>query len=299
MSRHSTKTVGAGGAMVPWLAASGPLAYTPETPPDRDYYFQYGWVMPEVLSPGRGRRQHHYFGAGRRDFADEVFRFWTNARAGFRTQIYAKHGSFSEGDITAPIAVYLHKNPILQREWYMLIQHGSYLYVPCEDQPEMDDGIVYLYRGIQAAPVFRYLGFDAEQLGPTEASLWQAFLQTQAEILSDSVASFNSIHDRTVRCETGGINDRTLVSDGIAKRNGLDIDDGGFGERLWANHQQCFSLSGWVAAQKFGPNFVAVKTPLTNIRITTFFAGEMEAKVIDPKKAKLVRTVGCEWSLGN
>jgi hypothetical protein len=54
-------------------------------------------------------------------------------------------------------------------------------------------------------------------------------------------------------------------------------------------------LERWVAERKFGPNFAIVKTPLSNLRITTFFAGEAEAKIIDPSKLRLVEAVGCEW----
>jgi hypothetical protein len=38
------------GHLVPWLAADGPLAYTPEEPPDRDYYFQYSWIIPGIFA---------------------------------------------------------------------------------------------------------------------------------------------------------------------------------------------------------------------------------------------------------
>ncbi len=46
---------------------------------------------------------------------------------------------------------------------------------------------------------------------------------------------------------------------------------------------------------KFGPHHVVVKTPLSNIRITTFFAGESEAKIADPSRISEVKAVGCEW----
>lgn len=40
--------------------------------------------------------------------------------------------------------------------------------------------------------------------------------------------------------------------------------------------------------------YVVVKTPLSNIRITTFFAGESEAKIVDPSRISEVQAVGCE-----
>jgi hypothetical protein len=296
VSKYPTRTVTDSKDLVPWLAATGPLAYTPENPPSRDYYFQYGWVLPEILNSDADRRKHHYFGAWHKDQAGEIFSFWNNARAGKRTRIHVNNGRLASPEVTAPLAVYLHENPALRRRYYMLIQHGSYQHVARVDQPEMEDGIVYLYRGIQEAKVFRYLCIDAGRLGTSDSAAWVAYHRAQAEVLSDSAASFNSIHDRTARCETGGVNDRSLVSDDIAKRKGLDINDGGFSEALWKTHHQCFSLERGVAEWKFGPNFVVAKTPLSNLRITTFFAGEAEAKIIDPSKLRLVEAVGCEWT---
>lgn len=80
--RHSTRTVTENGCIVPWLAASGPLAYTPEDPPSSDYYFQYSWILPEIFAPAVNRRRHFYFGAQYRDDSRELFSFWESAREG-------------------------------------------------------------------------------------------------------------------------------------------------------------------------------------------------------------------------
>jgi len=37
-----------------------------------------------------------------------------------------------------------------------------------------------------------------------------------------------------------------------------------------------------------------LKTPLSNLRITTFFAGESEVKIVDPSRVSVVKTVGCQ-----
>jgi hypothetical protein len=37
-----------------------------------------------------------------------------------------------------------------------------------------------------------------------------------------------------------------------------------------------------------------LKTPLNNLRITTFFAGESEVKIVDPSRVSAVETVGCQ-----
>lgn len=46
-------------------------------------------------------------------------------------------------------------------------------------------------------------------------------------------------------------------------------------------------------ARKFGPNYVRLRTPLSNVRITTFVCGENEVKVIDPNKLEVIEAVGC------
>ncbi len=55
-----------------------------------------------------------------------------------------------------------------------------------------------------------------------------------------------------------------------------------------------YSLERVMGVVKFGPHRVVVKIPLSNIRITTFFAGESEAKIVDPSRISEVQAVGCE-----
>ena len=294
MSKYSTRTVTDDGEFVPWLAAKGPLAYSPEKPPDRDYFFQYGWVLPQVINPCADRGRRRYFGAARRDDADQVFAFWANARAGKTQRLHLVAGRLTQDEVSAPLAVYLHKDPLRDRDYYMMIQHGSYQYVDRDSQPEMGAGIVYLYRGLQDVKAFRYPGCIRESVS---ASTWAGYLKTQAEILSDSAVSFNSIHDRTMRCETSWLNDHSGLSDSIARRNRLPIDEDRMSGLLWSTHLQCFTLERSIAEWKFGPNFIVGKTPLSNLRITTFFAGEAEARVIDPGKLVPVDAAGCEWEL--
>jgi hypothetical protein len=106
--KYSTSTVTADGEFVPWLSAAGALAYTPESAPDRDYFFQYGWVLPGVLNPDGDLRCHRYFGTWRRDDAREIFEFWKNARAGKSVRVYVSNGRAGDADVSAPIAVYRH-----------------------------------------------------------------------------------------------------------------------------------------------------------------------------------------------
>jgi hypothetical protein len=40
-----------------------------------------------------------------------------------------------------------------------------------------------------------------------------------------------------------------------------------------------YALEEWCAARKFGSNYVKLRTPLSNIRITTFVCNETEVKI--------------------
>lgn len=80
----------------------------------------------------------------------------------------------------------------------------------------------------------------------------------------------------------------------MATAAGLDIDSAGFANELWRAAQQSYSLDRAMGAQKFGPHYVVLKTPLNNLRITTFFAGESEVKIVDPSRVSVMATVGCQ-----
>jgi len=286
---YSTSTRGSDDRLVPWLAAEGPLAYTPESPPLRDSSFQYGWVLPQVCKPGL--RRHVYFGATLRDDAREVFAFWANARHGGANRVALQHGGLSNGSIEAPIAVYRHDDRFGEK-CYLLIQHGSYQCVPIEEQPELEGGHVLLHRGIGQAKVFRFSrGIRTE---PYAMGAWEKYVQLQFEILSRSDLSFNSIHDRAKRSETCHIHDGTWLTDQLAAQRGLDIERDPWTRALWAAAHQSFALRSWVSERKFGPNRVVCRTPLSNIRITTFFAGEHEARIVDPSRVELVAAIGCD-----
>jgi hypothetical protein len=82
-SRFSTSTIVASNGLVPWLAARGPLAYSPVDPPARDYFFQYSWILPGIFDPKINLREHRYFGSYRKDSAKFLFDFWGSARKGY------------------------------------------------------------------------------------------------------------------------------------------------------------------------------------------------------------------------
>lgn len=278
---------------MPWLASEGPLAYTPERPPSKDYFFQYGWVLPETFHREMNLRRHYYFGALYQDQARFVFRFWEQARQGHVSQRFCELGVISQNELKAPIAAYDNSREPHSRRGFVIIQHGSYQWVDRASQPHIDSGQVLLHRGFEQAPLFRYLEFEPESLSSVGLEAWHKYLALQAQMLSDSVLSFKTMHDRTRRCETSHLQDGSGLSDDLAIQVGIAIHSPGFARKLWAATHQSYSLERWVGEHKFGPHFAIFKTPLSNIRITTFFAGEAEARVIDPRLLKLVDAIGC------
>lgn len=249
------------GELVPWLAASGPLSYTPEASPDRDYFFQYSWVLPGIFASHVNTLQHLYFGARWKTEARELFAFWHAAREGRVDRIAHHDGRVAPDSVTAPIAVYLARSRLGEAR-YLLMQHGSYQLVRVADQPLLESGELLLYRGVQEAELFRWPNIGADRSDDGRRHAWRAYVKTQAHVLSDSVRSFNSIHDRAKRCETSHLRDGTWMTDDVAREHGLDIDHDGFAGGLWAATHESFSLERWVAERKFGPNFVVLKTPL-------------------------------------
>jgi len=290
---HATRTVTEDGRIVPWLAASGPLSYSPENPPSSNYYFQYSWILPGIFAPTTNKRRHFYFGASVRDDAAEVLSFWETARAGRAIRVACELGNVDVASgVVAPLAVYSFRD-YRYRAAYLLMQHGSYQVVPADDQPLLRLGEIVLYRGVQTSRVFRFIRMVHASLDGEQRGAWQRYAATQAQVLSDSVVSFNSIHDRAKRCETSHILDQTWVSDEIAEANGLKIAGVGLAPELWRAANQSFTLRRWVAEAKFGPHFVKCRTPIGNVRITTFFAGEHEARIIDPDLVEFVESQGC------
>jgi|SRR5579862_130423 len=295
-SRFSTSTLFDSGRAVPWLAAQGPLAYSPEKPPARDYFFQYSWIIPGIFDPKVNLREHRYFGSPHKSEARLLFDFWGNVRNGngAALQRYNQLGAFSDTEVKAPIAAYAQVKRLNNTAGSVLIQHGSYQWISDQDQPHIERGQALLYRGIASTEAFRCLQFRPEELSPVNRDIWRKYLGVQATMLSDSVVSFNTIHDRVNRSETGGLRHATWLGDEMASAAGLDIESTGFANQLWYEAQQSYSLDPTMGTRKFGPHYVVLITPLSNLRITTFFAGESEVKLIDPTRVSVLETVGCE-----
>jgi hypothetical protein len=294
-SRFSTAVVDSK-YLVPWLAAEGHLAYSPAEPPARDYFFQYTWILPGVFDSKINLREHRYFGSPLKESARFLFDFWASVRSGHGAalQRYCQPGVISEDEVRTPMAAYRHDRQLYNTPGSVLIQHGSYQWISHDAQPNIEEGDVLLYRGIGQATVFRCLRFRLQDLPPANRAIWRQYVGVQADMLSDSVLSFNTIHDRVRRCETGGLRDGIWLGDELAAKAGLDIRSPGFASNLWHAAQQSYSLDPVVGVRKFGPHHVVVKTCLNNIRITTFFAGESEVKIVDPSRISEVQGFGCE-----
>jgi hypothetical protein len=296
LSRFSTSTVFGAERLVPWLAAQGPLAYSPEEPPARDYFFQYSWILPGIFDPIVNLREHRYFGCPFKSSARFLFDFWGDIRKGngAALQRYSQLGVCSDIEVKAPIAAYHHVRKLCDSAGSVLIQHGSYQWISDQNQPNIERGHVLLYRGIADNTAFRFLEFRPEELSPASRNIWRKYLGVQAAMLSDSVLSFNTIHDRVNRSETGGLRHATWLGDEVASAAGLEIRSTGFANELWCAAQQSYTLDPVMGTRKFGPRYVVLETPLNNLRITTFFAGESEVKIVDPSRVSVVETVGCQ-----
>ena len=281
--------------MVPWLAADGPLSYNPVEPPSTDYFFKYNWILPGIFDPTISRREISYFGSYDKSDARFLFDFWNRARQGrgMDAQIYSQFGVVADGAVSAPIAAYRCARPWRETPGALLIQHGSYQWIALEDQPLLEQGQVLLYRGIGDSPEFHALRFGPEDLAPRNRDIWDRYLSAQTVMLSDSVLSFNTVHDRVARSETTCFRHASRLSDEILEWAGLDIHSPGFGKDLWYASQQGYSVDPVIAERKFGPHFVMLRTPLDNIRITTFVANESEVKMVDPTRILSIEGHGC------
>jgi len=269
---------------VPWLAAAGELAYTPQSPPERDYYFQYSWIIPGIFRSDGNDRRHFWFGSPWKESTGVrlLFDFWNKARNGVVDQLFLANGRVVSGDVKAPLAVYRHPGlRFSMGESLIVMQHGSYLIAALESQPFIDRGEAVLYRGIQKARVFTL------QRVTTPAAR-SRLMTVHAQSLEDSVASFNAAHCNVSRTETGYLKDRTFLLGKLCENAGLDLNRS-VTRLLYSG----YALEQWCAQRKFGPNYVKLRTPLTNIRITTFVCNETEVKVIDPNKLDVMDCVGC------
>ena len=113
--------------------------------------------MPGIFNPKTNKRQHHYFGASIREQAASLFEFRSQARDRRVSRVYFSLGSFADSSLRAPVDVYRTKRrPYDSSDSWLVMQHGSYQWLPLADQPYMEEGQVLVYRGIERQGVFRY-----------------------------------------------------------------------------------------------------------------------------------------------
>jgi hypothetical protein len=138
-----------------------------------------------------------------------------------------------------------------------------------------------LYRGIGNEATFRHYKIKDE-------NLFCELMNIHSKSLVDSVVSFNTIHSNIKRCESSALNHDTYLLHQYAEDIGGDKI-----EEVSSILNSGYSLYSGCGERKFGPSHVVFKTPVTNVRITTFFCGESEVKVIDPNKLEFINEVGC------
>ena len=298
VKRFSTSTLNADGTISPWLAASGPLAYTPENPPDSNYFFQYGWLMPKIFPD----RRHYYFGywsslTRRDDYSsskiDFLIDFWSKANARQVTRVLVVHGETVDQGIRAPIAVYQYQRATKRSDSYMLIQHGSYQTLAVREQPLLQKGIVTIHRGIGNAPVFNHFRPKKDDISEQEKTSLSRYWAAHQESFADSERSFSIAHAGISRSETDFLSTDESWSS-LAAEVEFEWTRCELARLLRSSYLQSFTLDKQIAERKFGPNYVVCQTPVDNIRLTTFFAGEHEVLVLDPSKLEIVKTKGCK-----
>ena len=122
--------------------------------------------------------------------------------------------------------------------------------------------------------------------------LINSYRKALIESFIDSENSFNSSHGSVRRSQTSHINDSSDYFFKLCKSNGINTsDDLNFIEKV----DQCYTLFEDIAKHKFGPSYVTFKTPITNIRICTYFAGEYEVKSLSLDKLIPYNSHGCEF----
>ena len=290
IEKFSTSTVMEDNRLSPWLSVSGELAYTPENPPVRDYFFQYNWIFPEICINHDGRRSRFYFGHGVKAASDFLFDFWNQARKGKIRQEVLCYGYKDGIDFTAPIAIYRYKPQYNVNESYLFIQHGSYQLIPVKEQPLTANGYLNIYRGIGRSKKYNYPKIKLPLTDKKIAFLDNYFV-VQEKAFSDSKLSFAIAHSQVKRCETDFLNLDYWIWDHVAESVGFEWENEQFAAQLRGSYRQSFTLDERIAAIKFGPNYIKCITPVSNVRLSTFFAGENEVMIIDPRKIEIKETM--------
>jgi hypothetical protein len=125
-----------------------------------------------------------------------------------------------------------------------------------------------------------------EDPSPDQDRILQRYFDVHQKAFSDAEVSFQVAHALVCRCETGFLQCGIRWTD-LAREVGFEQEPGPLVRWLKSVPRQSFSLIRRMAEWKFGPNYVWGTTPINNVRITSFFAGECEVNVIDPRKVEI------------
>jgi hypothetical protein len=210
--------------------------------------------------------------------------FWAKAKTNAIERIFVSTGELSANGFTAPIACYRYIEDWNNRDTYMFMQHGSSLSIDVGEQPLVKDGRLVLYRGLGKKRRFSWRSWD-NNVSPKLNSVLQRYFDVHYKAFSDSEISFQIAHVWVRRSETGFLQWKMSWFD-LAEEIGFDPESESLERQLTQSYRQSFTLLKRTAAWKFGPNYVRCTTPLNNVRITSFFAGEAEVNIIDPRKVE-------------
>ncbi len=273
---------------MPWLAAAGELAYTPHSPPERDYYFQCSWIICRNLQLWCGEcAATLWFGSLWKDGPEVKLISTLEAEPeGARSmRLFLSNGGAESGGCDgAARSLPSPRSESLDRRKYD--RHAAWkLSDRCTGIPSLS----YDQRrsgSLSRCPESKSIHRLPKKL--TSPDTRSRLMTVHSRNLEDSVTSFNGAHCNVSRTETGYFKDRSFVLGKLCETAGLELKPS-ITRLLYSG----YSLEEWCASRKFGPNYVKLRTPLTNLRITTFVCNEAEVKVIDPNKLDVLECVGC------
>lgn len=276
--------------LVPWLASFGPLAFSPERPPNDESLFRYYRVLPSLFK-AMPRPEEEYFG-GIAGSTSTILDFWRFATERQLRCIAKNDGHLTPTGLSAPIAIYSTDTGGPFDTYLFVLQHGSYQILEKQQQPFVEDGFFVCYRGVRNDEQFCVPGYQQELLNPAEKEAVRRYYLKTFLTMSDSVHSFLCVHAGVCLVRTDHlVNFRSLAMDSD------DFFDVGtqhiFEFFRWIFNNQCFSFRLNTASGKFGPNYFKIKTPIDNVWITSLFAGEAELKLINPNRVEILEANGC------
>ncbi len=284
-------TVDCNGLLVPWLAAAGPLAFTPDTPPEDPAVFLYNRIMADLF---RNPAREAPWGSltERLDGGSDAPDFWRVARAGQLRKVYSSLGSIQADHFSAPIAVY--EFIYFGAPFYAILQGGSYQFVAVESQPYIPQGEIIIHRGIRTNSIFIHPRFP-ENPSPEETRILRGLYEEQFFSFTNSGLAFLEAHGDVHTNSVSHLR-RTIGLRGrlIQGHTGRAVADAKAIVALSSAFTHPYSLHEYISAKKFGPSYVTVRTPLNNLRLTSYFTLEQEVHILNPNRVEVLKAHGCK-----